>query len=78
MMTTQGIPFDVMLDGRWQCTLALPITKEHVLRYDGDMIDVDYDVKDFKDFVERKRPSLKGKDYKIAFITKRTAELWER
>ena len=77
-MTTQGIPFDVMLDGRWQCTLNMPITIEHVTRYDGDNIHVDYDVQDFKDFVESKRPSLKGKDYKIAFITKRTADLWKQ
>ena len=77
-MKQNGISFDVMFRDRWQCTLTMPITLEHVTGYDGDNIHVDYDVKDFKDFVERKRPSLKGKDYKIAFITKTTAELWKR
>ena len=47
--------FDVMLNGRFVCTLKyrfcplFPITEEELAK-----------------FVEEKRPSLKGKNYKIA------------
>lgn len=48
--------FDVMLNGRFVCTLRMkycplfPITEKEIC-----------------DFVESKRPTLKGKNYNIAF-----------
>lgn len=50
------IIFDIMLGGRFVCTMCMlfcplfPLTTEEI-----------------QSFVESKRPSLKGKDYKIIF-----------
>lgn len=49
------ITFDVMLEGRWQATLNMPVT--------GGVISD----KQMTDFVETCKPSLKGKNYKIEF-----------
>lgn len=48
--------FDIMLHGRFVCTLAYKYCP---------LFPIDYD--DLKKFIEGKRPSLIGKDYNIAF-----------
>ena len=48
--------FDIMLNGRFVCTLRY---KYYVL--------FPIDFEDLKKFILSKRPTLKGKDYRIAF-----------
>ena len=48
--------FDVMLNGRFVCTLKY---KYYAL--------FPIDFEDLKSFILSKRPTLKGKDYRIAF-----------
>ena len=50
------ITFDVMLNGRFICTLKYKFCPLFPIELDG-----------LKKFIESKRPSLKGKDYNIAF-----------
>lgn len=54
-----------MLNGRFVCTMRMPITLDVVVDYDGDKPVIDS--RAFSEFVERKRPSLKGKKYNICF-----------
>lgn len=61
---------DVMLGGKFVCQLKY--TKRGFPRIfaDGEVIEsVSQD--DLRAFVEEKRPSLKGKDYKVAFSNQR-------
>jgi len=56
---------DIMLGGRFVCQLKY--TKRGLPKMiDGKIIEC-HDPGDLKRFVEEKRPSLKGKDYQIAF-----------
>lgn len=64
-MKQEYIKFDVMLKGRFVCTLRLPLSFDIIDSYDGDKPVVDYSV--FERFVEQKRPTLKGKPYEIYF-----------
>ena len=48
--------FDVMLNGRYVCTLAYPFCPLFTLTQ-----------KELEEFVEKKRPTLKGKKYNIIF-----------
>ena len=48
--------FDVMLDGRFICTLKYKYCALFTI-----------DFKDLTKFVLKKRPTLKGKDFRIAF-----------
>ena len=48
--------FDVMLNGRFVCTLKYKFCLLFPI-----------ELGDLKKFIESKRPSLKGKDYRIAF-----------
>lgn len=48
--------FDVMLNGRFVCTLKNKYCA---------LFPIDFE--DFKKFILSKKPSLKGKDYRIAF-----------
>ena len=48
--------FDVMLDGRFICTLKY--------KYNA-LFPIDFE--DLKKFILKKRPTLRGKDYRIAF-----------
>lgn len=48
--------FDIMLDGRFICTLKY--------RYNS-LFPIDFE--ELKEFILKKRPTLKGKDYRIAF-----------
>ena len=59
------IKFDVMLNERFVCTLRMPITIEMVVDYVGDKPVISGGV--FSGFIEKKRPSLIGKPYKICF-----------
>ena len=47
--------FDIMLNGRFVCTLRYKYCA---------LLPINFD--DLKEFIHSKRPSLKGKDYRIA------------
>lgn len=59
------ITFDVMLKGRFVCTMRMPITFDVIEEFIGDKPVISN--KAFSAYVEQKRPSLKGKPYKICF-----------
>lgn len=59
------ITFDVMLNGRFQGTFRMPITLDVIEDYVGEKPVIKS--RAFSDFVEQKRPSLKGKPYNIFF-----------
>ena len=54
-----------MLNGRFQGTFRIPITLDVIEDYVGDNPVIKS--RAFSDFVEQKRPSLKGKPYNICF-----------
>lgn len=56
LVKMKTITFDVMLNGRFICTLKYKFCPLFPIELDG-----------LKKFIESKRPSLKGKDYNIAF-----------
>jgi hypothetical protein len=60
---------DVMLDGRFKCQLKYE-KPAFPLILDGEVVE-SYDASDLREFVERERPSLKGKDFKIEFATQK-------
>ena len=51
--------FDVMLNGRFVCTLAYPFCPLFTLTQ-----------KELEEFIEKKRPTLKGKNYNIIFCNR--------
>lgn len=59
------ITFDIMLKGRFVCTMRMPITVDDVEEYINDKPVVLCDT--IYKYVEDKRPSLKCKPYKISF-----------
>lgn len=59
------IKFDVMNDGRFVCTMRMPITLDMITGYDGDTPIVD--ARKIQQYVEQKRPSLKRVKYNICF-----------
>lgn len=59
------ITFDVMLKGRFVCTMRMPVTFDMVLDYDGDTPVID--ARAITRYVEQKRPSLAGSGYNICF-----------
>ena len=59
------LSFNVMLDGRFICSLDMPITLDVINDYVGDMPVIRDGA--ISEFIERKHPSLRGKDYKIDF-----------
>ena len=67
MKSISAVSFDVMLNDRFVCQMRMPITLDCVEGYDGDIPIIDS--KAFADYVENRRPSLKGKDYNIIFIS---------
>lgn len=57
---------DVMLDDRYVATLTYPVSLKNVRQDDGKLsFSVDYS--ELTAFVERERPSLRGKQYRIEF-----------
>ena len=60
---------DIMLNGRFKCQLKYE-KNGFPLIMDGEVLE-SYDASDLKEFVERERPSLKGKDFKIEFATQK-------
>ena len=70
------LKFDVMLKDRHVCTLQMPVGLNYLVGYKGGMPIFDIPFKVFKDFVEQKRPTLKGKKYHIEFVTKQVKDLW--
>lgn len=57
--------FDVMINDRFVCTLMMPITIDMVVDYLGDKPVIKDGV--IKKYIEKKRPSLIGKPYKLYF-----------
>lgn len=54
--TMKKFVFDVMLNGRFICTLAFEYCPLFPIKYE-----------DLEKFILKKRPTLKGTNYKIAF-----------
>jgi hypothetical protein len=73
-----SIKFDVMLGGRWICTLTMALGLEYLIGYEGEKPVFDIPMTAFYEYVEQKRPSLKDKKYHIELVTKKTSELWIR
>lgn len=59
------VRFDVMLHDRFVCTLQMPITLDAIEDYIGDEPVINSEA--FARYVEKVRPSLIGKPYRIAF-----------
>lgn len=55
---SRQVKFDVMLNERYVCTMTYKITFPHILTEE-----------EISNYVEGERPSLRGKDYNIAFVT---------
>lgn len=72
------IKIDVMLGQRYYCTLQMPLGLGFLVGYDGDMPIFDVPKKAFTDFVEKERPSLKGKKFRVELVTKQIKDLWRR
>jgi hypothetical protein len=62
---TKKLVFDVMLNERYICTLRIPITFDMIEEIDetGVVVRVDR----LQEIIEEKRPTLRGKNYKIEF-----------
>lgn len=58
--------FDVMLDERYQCTLAFPLGLEHArLDLGGGKIRYEVTLEELREYVLVRRPTLRGKPYRI-------------
>ena len=66
--------FDVMLDGRFVCTMAMPLGLP--VDYDGDLPVFLVTDKKVRKFVEKQRPSLKGKNFNVLPVEKEVKDLW--
>lgn len=64
-MANRSVMFDVMLKGRFVCTLSMEITPPRIAEWIGKMPVLKTAA--IRDFIEQKRPSLKGKPYIIEF-----------
>lgn len=58
--------FDVMLNGRFVCTLRMPLTARNISGFIGEKPIVKES--STRAYVEKMRPSLRGKDYKVCPI----------
>jgi hypothetical protein len=65
-MAVKKLVFDIMLNGRFVCTLRMPITFDVVDDID-EMGGVTIRSDKLQQYIEEKRPNLVGKDYKICF-----------
>lgn len=63
---------DIMLGERYITTIAYPVSLKNV-RSVNDVLSLNFDYNELTEFVEHERPSLIGKDYKIAFTDRRLA-----
>lgn len=59
------ITFNIMSDGRFVCTMRVPLTFDLISGYDGEKPIVNMDR--LKKYVEDRRPSLKYRKYNICF-----------
>lgn len=64
-MNERVIKFDVMLKDRFVCTLKMELTSSRIKEWIGQMPVLKAHT--IEKFIEEKRPSLKGKPYRIAF-----------
>lgn len=64
-MTMKTLTFDIMSNGRFVCTMRMPITLDMIVDYDGDKPILNADK--IKEYVEEKRPTLKYVKYNICF-----------
>ena len=65
-MANRSVKFDVMLNDRFVCTLSMELTPPRISEWVGNMPVLKNNA--IQDYVEEKRPSLKGKPYKVEFI----------
>ena len=72
MATNILMPFDVMLKDKYVCTMKMTVANHHIIGYSGDKPIIDISKEQYRAFVEKQRPSLKGKKYHIEHITKTT------
>ena len=66
-ISTATLPFDVMLGEKWICTMRMPLTFTDIIEYQGDT--PIYDISKIQEYIEKQRPSLTGKPYRVEFIT---------
>lgn len=64
-MNERVIKFDVMLKDRFVCTLKMELTPSRIYEWKENMVLLKEHT--IEKFIEEKRPSLKGKPYRIAF-----------
>ena len=62
----QTLKFDVMLGQRWVATMTMPLVPEYICDYVGEMTVVSEET--VKRFIESRRPSLRGRDYRVCPI----------
>ncbi len=63
-MAVKKLILDIMLHDRFVCTLRMPVTFDMIEDYD-EMGGVIINLDKVQEYVENKRPSLIGKDYRI-------------
>jgi hypothetical protein len=63
-----------MLNERYVCTMSMSLGLP--VDYDGDRPVFLVSEKKVRRFVEKQRPSLKGKDFKVLPIEKEVKDLW--
>ena len=68
------LKFDVMLKGRWVCTMQMPLGLP--VAYDGEKPVFQLQERQLEQYVEQQKPSLKGKPWHAELVTKETKELW--
>lgn len=68
------LKFDVMLQGRWVCTMQMPLGLP--VDYIGDKPVFQLQKGQLEQYVEQQKPSLKGKPWHAELVTKETKELW--
>ena len=60
----KSLRIDIMVGDRFFCSLRYPC-KPHPVLVDGELVNVDLDEDELKEYIESKFPSLKGKQYSI-------------
>jgi hypothetical protein len=64
-MANRNVKFDVMLNDRFVCTLNMELAPHRIAEWIAKMPVLKY--KAIQDYVEQKRPSLRGNYYRIEF-----------
>ena len=69
-MRPKSIILDVMLDKHFVCQVAYPLTGKQLIEHNGKILEV-MDEAELRNIIETKRPSLKGKNYHVAFTNRK-------